>query len=122
MFGPERLRLDLSELAYEVEVMTAQGKSFAVIKGYEVLAGRFQGRVIDLGIQAPPDYPHTVGSSIHVKAKPQLLEKSDTLPGVRNILDSALGPDWRYWSFSFGRGPHTANDLLAKINTVFRGV
>lgn len=122
MFGPQRLEADLRELGYDVEVMTAQGLSIAVIKGYEVLTGRFQGCVIDLGLHSPANFPHAVGSSIHVKADPQLLDKEDTTPGVRNILDSALGPDWRYWSFNFGSGPHTTADLLAKINTVFHGI
>ena len=119
MFGPARLEQDLRDLGFEVEMMTARGQAFAVIRNYEVQAGRFQGRTIDLGLPAPPNFPQTVGSAIHVRAAPQFVDKQDTKPGVRNILDSPLGPEWRYWSLNFGQGDHSTRRLLSQINGVF---
>lgn len=122
MYGPERLEQELRNLGYVVEQKTAEGQSFAVIKDFEIPAGRFQGSVIELGIPAPPNYPQAVGASIHVKANPQLLDYKDTVPGVRNIIPSPLGADWRYWSLNFGQGDHTTRRLLSQINGVFSRV
>jgi hypothetical protein len=121
MFGLARLCGDLRTLGFDVaEATAADGSQFAVVPGYEVGCGRFVGRVIELGLQATPDFPRTVASAIHVKASPQLLDFADTLPGVRNITRSALGPEWRYWSHNFGwSGEKSVRRLLSQINTIF---
>ncbi|HEV2149801.1 MAG TPA: E2/UBC family protein [Longimicrobiaceae bacterium] len=121
MYGPERLLRDLGEIGYEVERVTgADGNVYAVIRGFVVPVGRFADRVIDLGLLAPPDYPRNVGSSIHVRATPQLLEYG-SVPGVRNIIQSGLGPEWRYWShnFGWGAGERSTRRLLSQINRIF---
>jgi len=121
MYGPERLISDLREHGYlAVELVTASnGANFAVIRNYEVLLGQFAGRIIDLGIPVPSDYPRTVGSSIHVRANPQLFEKQ-SVANVRNIIDSPLGGEWRYWSKNFGwTGERSTRRLLSQINEVF---
>jgi hypothetical protein len=85
--------------------------------------GRFKDRTIDLGIQATNDFPRTVAASIHVRANPQLLEKSDTVPNVRNIIDSPLGAEWRYWSHNFGwQGEKSARRLMNQIKGIFENV
>lgn len=120
MYGLARLAAELRELGYEVEEVTGGGAQFAVFRGFTVPCGRFHGRVIDLGIQAPPDYPRSVASAIHVRAKPPLFDYGDTQPGVRNITTSALGGEWRYWSYNFGwRGDRTARRLMSLIHGVF---
>jgi hypothetical protein len=122
VYGPDRLIAELVELGHDAERVTADGQTFAVIPRYEVPLGRFAGRVIDLGIAAPLDFPRSVGASIHVRSSPQLLEKTDTVPNVRNITDSVLGPEWRYWSHNFawpGETERSAARLMAKINGVF---
>lgn len=120
-YGSGRLQADLEGLGFEVELMIgADQHTYAVIRKYEIAIGRFAGRIIDLGILAPPDYPRSVGSAIHVRAQPQLLEKSDSAPNVRNITDSGLGPEWRYWSKNFGwDGERTTRRLISQINKIF---
>jgi len=121
MYGPERLLTDLREMGYEVERVTdAGGNAYAVIRGFVVPVGRFADRLIDLGLLAPPDYPRNIGSSIHVRATPQLLEYG-SVPNVRNIIQSGLGPEWRYWShnFGWGTGERSTRRLLSQINTIF---
>ncbi len=122
MYGPERLITELCELGHAAELMAVNGNSFAVIRDFEVPLGRFAGRTIDLGIPTTPDFPRSVGASIHVRCTPQLFEKTDTVPNVRNITDSGLGPEWRYWSHNFGwqgEMERSAARLMAKINGVF---
>jgi hypothetical protein len=122
MYGPDRLIEELTALGHRAELVTANGNAFAVIRGYQVPLGRFAGRVIDLAIPATADFPRSVGASIHVRCSPQLFEKADTVPNVRNIIDSALGPEWRYWSHNFywqGETERSAARLMAKINGVF---
>lgn len=122
MYGPERLINDLRDLGFlDVELVTAKdGNKFAIIHGYEAPLGQFAGRIIDLGIPATADFPKTVGSSIHVKANPQLFDKQN-IQGVRNITDSILGSEWRYWSKNFGWvGERSARRLMSQINEVFK--
>jgi hypothetical protein len=121
MFGLPRLSEELRTLGLAVQPVTApDGSPFAVIPDFEIGCGRFVGRVIDLGIQATPDFPRTVAAAIHIKATPQLYDFGDTVPGTRNIARSVLGPEWRYWSYNFGwNGEKTARRLISQINTIF---
>jgi len=122
-YGPDRLVAELEGLGYAVEKRVLNGGViFVIIRGYEIEVGRFTGRIVDLGLQATLDFPRSVHSAIHVRAQPQLLEKGDTVPNVRNIIDSPLGPDWRYWSNNFGwsgNDERSARRLMSQINTIF---
>lgn len=121
MYGAPRLIHDLREIGHEaVEIVAPDGSRFAAISRYAVSVGRFLGRVIDLGIPATPDFPKTVGSAIHVRATPQLFDFADTVPNVRNITQSALGVEWRYWSHNFQwQEERSARRLMSQINTIF---
>jgi hypothetical protein len=120
-YGPERLLDELRAVGHEADLVSAtDGTLFVVIGRFAVPCGRFASRVIELGIQATPDFPRTVSSAIHVRTTPQLYDYGDTCPGVRNITTSVLGPEWRYWSHNFGwRGDKSARRLMSQINTVF---
>jgi hypothetical protein len=121
MYGPARLIEELKGLGYEVqEVTSPNGEKFAVVALFRVPGGRFADRVIDLGIQATPDFPRTVASAIHVRATPQLYDTGDSVPNVRNIQPSVLGSEWRYWSHNFGwQGERSARRLMSQINGIF---
>lgn len=120
MYGPDRLIQELLDLGYEIEKVVVNECTFAVIKQYEVPIGRFQGKVIELGIQGTADFPRTTAAAIHVYANPQLFDKSDSQPGKRNITDSALGAEWRYWSHNFGwRGEKSARRLMNQVKGIF---
>ncbi|MFP5356497.1 MAG: hypothetical protein ACLGIK_15355 [Gemmatimonadota bacterium] len=123
-FGPERLLAELRALGLTVDDRTAGGARFAVVPEFEVPCGRFAGRVIGLGIPATSDFPRTVGSAVHVCSDPPILDFRDTQPGVRNIIESPLGADWRYWSHNFQwRGQDRgARRLLSQIHGIFRRV
>jgi hypothetical protein len=119
--GPDRLINDLRNLGYEVEKVTVNGGLiFAVLSAYEIVAGKFAGRIIDLGIQCTPNFPMSVHAAIHIKAEPQLYEPKDNIPNVRNITASALGASWRYWSKNFcWNNEKTARRLVSQINSIF---
>lgn len=121
IYGPQRLLGDLTRLGYTADLVHApDGSPFVVIGGFLVPCGRFVGRVIDLGLQATPDFPLTVAAAIHVRSAPHLLDIADTAPGTRNITNSTLGPEWRYWSHNLHwSDPKTARRLVSKINKVF---
>ncbi len=121
IFGADRLRSDLTSIGFPAERASGHdGTLFVVIPGFEVPCGRFVGRVIDLGLQATADYPLTVASAIHVRSDPHLLDIADTVPGRRNIVESALGAEWRYWSHNLGWSePKTGRRLISKVNKVF---
>jgi hypothetical protein len=121
MYGLDRLVADLIAMGYPVTPTRVGDLAFAVIGAYSVEFGRFAGRVIDLGVPAPPNYPLAVGSSIHVRATPQLLEY-ENVPNVRNIIASPLGPEWRYWSHNFGwttEVPRSTPRLMGQVRAIF---
>ncbi len=122
VYGAERLLSDLQKLGFKSEIVKGiDNQTYSVIYKYEVEIGRFAGQIIDLGLLATNDYPRSVASAIHVKVEPQLLEKKDTIPNVRNITDSGLGPEWRYWSKNFNwSGEQTTRRLISQINTIFK--
>lgn len=124
LYGIDRFLQDLFELEYQPEkVVTADNANYAVIRNFEVPIGRFQGRIIDLGIPVPNDYPRLVGTSIHIKSDPQLLEYTDTIPNVRNIIGSQLGQEWRYWSFRLEAFPeNTIQNLIYQIHGIFQRI
>lgn len=120
MYGPSRLFAELRALGLDVaELKAPDGTVFASMIGFTVPGGRFCGRVIDLAVQATADFPITTASAIHVRANPQLYE-TGTVPNVRNIQASVLGPDWRYWSHNFQwTTEKSARRLLSQVNGIF---
>ena len=120
-FGVERLCDDLAVLGFKAEQFEDEQKNlFVIVREYVIELGRFTGRVIDLGLLIPSNYPQGVGSGIHVKSAPHLLDTGDTLPKVRNITGSSLGPEWRYWSKNFGwNGERSTGQLMSQINEIF---
>lgn len=120
-FGITRMVGDLEELGFQnVEAVTASdGTAFAVLRGFEVKLGRFAGRAIDLALPAPTNFPQGVGAAIHVSTAPQLLPDGN-VAGHHNVIASALGSEWRYWSHNFGwTGEHTTRELMAQVNRIF---
>lgn len=121
-YGPIRLMEDLKILGYSCElVVGSNGQKFVQIENYDINVGQFKERVIALAIPAPDQYPRTVGPSIHIKSDPHLLDKKDTIQGRRNIINSPLGEDWRYWSFRFNLNiENPTKDLMSQINGIFK--
>ena len=121
MYGINRLVADLRALGFDASPIVApDGTPFAVITQFVIRCGRFIDREIDLGLQATPDFPRTVASAIHVRAVPQLFVESDSVPNVRNITTSVLGPEWRYWSHNFGwNQERSARRLMSQVNRIF---
>ncbi len=121
IYGPARMVAELKELGYAPEQVQARDENqYVVLKEYVIELGRFAGRVIDLAFLATADFPRTVASAIHIRANPQLYEKSDSVQNVRNITNSGLGPEWRYWSKNFcWNNERSMRRLLSQINTIF---
>lgn len=121
IFGAERLKSDLEALGFKVTISNGNdGQPYVVIIGFEIPTGRFGRRIIDLGVMAVANYPQGVASALQVKADPQLFEKTDSESGVRNIQDSPLGVEWRYWSKNFNwEGEKTTRRLISQINRIF---
>ena len=120
-FGPERFIEELCNLGYKPKlVIINNNDKYAILHDYVIQSGRFIHRTIDLGMLATNDFPISVTSAIHIRTNPQLYEKSDSVRGVRNITDSPLGQEWRYWSINFKwKKGDTVRRLMSKINTVF---
>lgn len=122
--GKERLFNDLKNMGFQVEhVVDSKGRSYVVILEFLIPIGQFLGMTIDLALPVPNDYPRVVGPCIHVRAAPQLLDNKDTVKGKRNIINSPLGNDWKYWSFRFDvSGVDPTKDLIAQVNGIFKNI
>ncbi|PKP08608.1 MAG: hypothetical protein CVU09_14785 [Bacteroidetes bacterium HGW-Bacteroidetes-4] len=123
-YGKERLYNDLISDGYSPEYLSDnKGMDYVVITEYVVQFGIFKGQEIALAIPVPKDYPRTAGASIHVKSNPHLLDIKDTIKGKRNIINSNIGNEWRYWSFRFNLSPENpTNDLMSQINGIFKNI
>jgi hypothetical protein len=124
IYGIDKFLIDLSILGYSAEKLAGtDSQNYAVIRNFEIPVGRFQGRIIDLGIPVPNDYPRLIGTSIHIRSVPQLLEYTDTIPNVRNIITSSLGSEWRYWSFRLEVTPgNTTLNVIHQIHGIFQRI
>ena len=124
IYGINKFLIDLSVLGFNAEKLTGtDNQNYAVIRNFDIPLGRFQGRIIVLGIPVPNDYPRLIGTSIHIRSVPQLLEYTDTIPNVRNIITSALGSDWRYWSFRLEVAPgNTTLNVIHQIHGIFQRI
>ena len=121
-YGAARFTDELTQLGYKPKLITiSDNHQYIILENYQVMLGRFADRIIDLGMLITQDYPASVASAVHVKSNPQLLEKNDSIPNIRNITDSDLGSDWRYWSINFNwKNEFSARRLMSQINTVFQ--
>jgi len=124
IYGIDKFLFDLAELGYSAEKLSGtDNQNYAVIRNFVIPVGRFQGRIIDLGIPVPNDYPRLIGTSIHIRSSPQLLEYTDTISNVRNIITSALGSEWRYWSFRLEATPgNTTLNIMYQIHGIFQRI
>lgn len=121
MIGASRLEQDLQQQGYKsLSILNEGGQAYVMIANFEVPVGSFAGRIIDLAIPAPIDYPRVCGASMHVRSTPQLVEFGQ-VQGLRNVIASPLGPDWQYWSYAFHARPgNTTGELMSQIHAVFR--
>jgi len=124
LYGKERLLDDLRKMDFNVEPLAdTKTNDYILIRDYNINVGPFIGKMVDLALPVPNDYPRTVGSSLHIRSSPQLLDFQDTIPGKRNIIKSDLGDDWRYWSFRFNLDPENSTlDFISQINGIFRNI
>jgi len=120
-FGIIRLIEELNALNYAPEIIRDyNGQEYARITNFEIPAGTFNGRIVELAIPAPSDYPRNFGASIHILANPQLFPFG-CVPNIRNIIASPLGADWQYWSIRFNVSQtNPTAELMTQINEVFR--
>ncbi len=121
MSAQETLMADLEARGYIVEAINAGGQPFVLLKDFTVQSGRFEGKVIDIGLEVQPSYPQHLASALHIRAEPKLLSPGPH-PHNYNVLEgnSPLGPAWQYWSFNFTdawRGGQRAS-----LNSIINGV
>ncbi|HEX8520903.1 MAG TPA: E2/UBC family protein [Tepidisphaeraceae bacterium] len=95
--GVERLIADLQAVGFTVEGPVESGKrKWAIVKKYLITAGPFRGRVVDLAIPAPPDYPATPPGGIYIS--PQIARLGHLNVHDRSNETKDLPGEWQYWS------------------------
>lgn len=121
-FGIDRLINDLKNLGFDdiSSIQDNANSKYALLSNYEIPAGTFAGKVIDLAIPAPEQYPQIFGASIHLRSEPHLVDFG-SVPNLRNVIVSSLGTPWQYWSYSFKINPiNPTSELITQVNEIFR--
>jgi len=121
-YGINRLIEDLINLGFNevISIKDANNANYALISKFEIPAGSFSGKIIELAIPAPDQYPQMCGPSIHILASP-ILVPFGNVPGVRNVIQSPLGDSWQYWSYQFSINPvNPTAVLISQINEIFK--
>lgn len=123
MFGAAQLEQDLAALGLAPETVNAGGLPHVLLREYQVESGPFAGRVVDVALPVPPDYPNNLGRMVYVRATPHLLPfGSGQGKNNYNVLANhcPLGPEWQYWSFDFSSKWQQGRGL--KLDVLLRGV
>lgn len=100
MIGLERFVEDFRAMGWTVDgPLQSGGLRWAIIHEFIVPAGRFSGRVIDVAIPAPDDFPATPPGGLYVS--PDLIPVNEM--GGLSVHDRAgetagLPGRWQYWS------------------------
>lgn len=113
LWGPAALEAGLRALGYEPRrVATPQNGEYTVFD-YEVEIGPKIGESVQIGLQAPPDFPVTPPPGPNVS--PPLGH-----PGG-NVHGSGLGDAWRYWSRPAPNwaADRTVDGYLRHVRTLF---
>ena len=119
--GIDNFIKQLEELGYNPKERGNSCLSFS----FEILCGKFQGRIIDLGLFVPNNFPEIPPSGPHVN--PHLLPLnpsggSHPLNGVHSSAGrhgDAFDAAWQYWSRPFngwGNTDKTVRTYLRHIN------
>jgi hypothetical protein len=95
-FGDFLKRKDLS-----YDIVVDGDKTIYKIQQYAIIHGKYSGKIIQIGIPIPKDFPITAPYGMHVKSDHGFTE---SIPNANN--PSALGSDWNFWS----RGVNNWND------------
>lgn len=103
--------------AMGMQVEAAPQIGGVIIHNHAVPIGKRAGDVVDVGVAGVFDFPMTPPVGLHIHAAYGTI-------GVNNVMQSALGPDWQYWSRRFAdwnqkRGVHS---IVAFVNRVLGDV
>lgn len=98
---------------------------FAIIRDYEITTGSLSGQVVDIAIWPQPGYPINPPGGIHVT--PVLAPPNPVHLWLdithNNVLTSATGRQWQYWSRPFRpdtwRHDRPGKSLLTHIASIF---
>jgi hypothetical protein len=110
----EALEDYMRKIGYDVSVERDSGGSFyTAIHRVVIPTGSLRGKTCDVAVLRPPTVPYTVASAIHTRPALVAMDMS----GPLKTQQSALGPDWQYWSRRFDRAP-TPQQIWTHILTV----
>ena len=110
----EELEAHFRALGWEIEHRTVGQQTFIIIHAYVIPTGTLTGRSCDVAIERTTTVPYVAPPAIHTR--PALVPM-----GTLSTMQSALGPEWQYWS-RVVRGQPTPRSIVAHIATVFSEV
>ena len=59
---------------------------------YSIVAGKYSGRLVTLGIKVPTDFPNTAPYGVNLKKNHGITEP------IQSVSQSTLGSEWEFWS------------------------
>lgn len=118
VFGKEVFAAGLTELGYAPEDLGNNRVAFT----YTVVAGRFKGQVIKMGLEVPPDFHATCPTGPHIS--PRLIPINANGGANNRATDSPFGNGWEYLSRPFVDGAdgwnRTTKDVKAYLKHLQR--
>ena len=82
----------LKKKNWSFETATLNGLVVYKISNYIILHGKYQGKIVEIGVALPNDFPSSAPYGVHIKANHGI---TDNIP---NKNPSGLGSDWEFWS------------------------
>lgn len=107
----------LQALNYKVQELAPD---FVLVE-YEIPLGKFQGQVVTMGFQVQDSFPMTPPPGPHFKPLLLPITGGGGAHPFGAIHNSALGPDWEYWSRPFkdwNRTDRSVRTYLAHIRNL----
>ena len=116
IFGKEAFAAGLMELGYQPEDLGENRLAF----NYTIRTGRFDGQVIKVGVEVPPDFHVTCPTGPHVS--PRLIPINPNGGPHDRAADSGFGGDWQYLSRPFVDGANGWNRTTKDVKAYLRHV
>jgi len=80
------------------------GENRVAIENYVIKSGRFNGRIVTVGIEIPPDFPVTPPTGPHITPCLLPINPNGATHTDRTAPSPSFGAEWQYLSRPFPNG------------------
>jgi hypothetical protein len=103
----------LQKKNWSFETVILNGMAVFKISNYVIPHGKCAGKIVDIGLAIPNDFPSTAPYGMHIKSNHGITDN------IVNRNPSGLGSDWEFWSrsiFSWTPGRRNSQYYIDNVN------